>query len=254
MNAYTPRPIGVRTSRPVRCAGVPTPLAPVLRQVGCAAGPNRTGPPPERRPKLVAFDLDATLWFPEFNEQALPFSLDPVDGRAMNADGVRVELLGNSQAVLEELATDPAWKGTHVAYVSRSEYSHWGVPCMHNIPVTDDVTVHDVAHHKEVYAGTKEMHFGVLHKRTGIDYKDMLFFDNEIENIHTCEPLGITCVFTPDGMTEAHWQEGLKRFAANAAAADAAGSHWQDGFKQYAEKAEAKSSAVPASVGGVQKC
>lgn len=43
--------------------------------------------------------------------------------------------------------------------------------------------MHDIAAHHEIYPGSKLTHFRRLHERTGINYKDMLFFDNESWNI-----------------------------------------------------------------------
>ena len=40
----------------------------------------------------------------------------------------------------------------------------------------------------------------------------MLFFDNENGNIRTVSKLGVRCVYTPDGMTNEKWIEGLNMF------------------------------------------
>lgn len=47
-----------------------------------------------------------------------------------------------------------------------------------------------------------------------IEFEDMVFFDNERRNIRTVEPLGVTCIYTPDGMTQALYDEGMSKFAA----------------------------------------
>lgn len=41
----------------------------------------------------------------------------------------------------------------------------------------------------------------------------MLFFDNEMQNCRDVAKLGVTCVYTPDGMTKRLWREGLDKFA-----------------------------------------
>ena len=43
------------------------------------------------------------------------------------------------------------------------------------------------------------MHFKKIQKETGIDFAEMLFFDNEMSNIRDCSTLGITCIYTPQG-------------------------------------------------------
>ena len=54
---------------------------------------------------------------------------------------------------------------------------------------------------------------------TGIPYADMLFFDNERRNCVDVAPLGVTCVYTPDGLTQSKWDEGLVKFAAKSSSA-----------------------------------
>ncbi len=45
-----------------------------------------------------------------------------------------------------------------------------------------------------------------------------VFFDNERWNCREVAELGVVCVYTPDGMTEEIWQEGLQQYAARKAA------------------------------------
>lgn len=52
----------------------------------------------------------------------------------------------------------------------------------------------------EIYEGSKMKHFASLHKRTGIPYEDMLFFDDESRNLET-EELGLTMMLIEDGVT-----------------------------------------------------
>ena len=45
------------------------------------------------------------------------------------------------------------------------------------------------------------------------DFKEILFFDNEISNIRDCSTLGIICIYTPHGLTRQAWEEGLRQYA-----------------------------------------
>ncbi|KAI1336013.1 magnesium-dependent phosphatase-1 [Xylariaceae sp. FL0016] len=58
----------------------------------------------------------------------------------------------------------------------------------------------------EIYPGSKIQHFQALHKRTGIPFGDMLFFDDERRNLNT-ESLGVTMWLVRDGVT---WDEVVK--------------------------------------------
>ena len=48
---------------------------------------------------------------------------------------------------------------------------------------------------------------------SGLEFSDMMFFDNEIRNVRSVASLGVHCVFTPDGLTTASWEEGLRKYA-----------------------------------------
>ena len=61
-------------------------------------------------------------------------------------------------------------------------------------------------------------HFPALQKETGIPYSEMVFWDdctygNNCQDVAT-NCAGVTCVRTPDGLTEALFQAGLDAFAA----------------------------------------
>ena len=71
---------------------------------------------------------------------------------------------------------------------------------------------------QEIYPGNKTTHFRRIRDASGIAYQDMLFFDNEMRNCRDVGRLGVTCVYTPDGMTDRTWQQGLTEFAQSAKA------------------------------------
>jgi len=166
------------------------------------------------KPKLIAFDLDGTLWHPEMYQLdgGAPFRVD-AKGNVFDSANERIDLIGASRAILTQLATDPQWKGTHVAYVSRTEYPEWAIPCLQAFKLAPNVTMFSMSEYREIYPGSKTTHFKQIHRASGVAYEDMLFFDNERWNCTDCAPLGITCIYTPRGMTEAAWNEGLAQFA-----------------------------------------
>lgn len=48
--------------------------------------------------------------------------------------------------------------------------------------------------YKEIYPGCKNTHFMRLHKNSGYQYSEMLFFDDEPRNIRDISKLGVECV------------------------------------------------------------
>ncbi|KAI1185292.1 magnesium-dependent phosphatase-1 [Nemania serpens] len=63
----------------------------------------------------------------------------------------------------------------------------------------------------EIYPSSKIRHFETLHKRTGIPYADILFFDDESRNRDT-ETLGLTMWLVRDGVTWAEVESGIREW------------------------------------------
>ena len=66
----------------------------------------------------------------------------------------------------------------------------------------------------EIYYGSKVEHIRNLHKKTGVPFADMCFFDNEHWNIkdvsrHLPE---VQCFYTPNGMTRQAWDDAKQKF------------------------------------------
>ncbi|TFY83480.1 hypothetical protein EWM64_g533 [Hericium alpestre] len=62
--------------------------------------------------------------------------------------------------------------------------------------------------HMEIYPGSKTKHFKELHKKTGIPYSEMLFFDDERRNKEV-EALGVTFVLVRKGLDAGTFEHGL---------------------------------------------
>ena len=70
-------------------------------------------------------------------------------------------------------------------------------------------------------------HFRELEKTTGIDYKDMLFFDDEARNAEV-ESLGVTFMLIgSDGVTKRVFEEGVEEWRKRRGRTTAS---YEDGF------------------------
>ena len=88
----------------------------------------------QRPPKLIAFDLDGTIWTPDMYQLwggGAPFVADG-DGtkKLFDKTGAPVTLLGISGCILQELKTDDRWGDTKVAWVSCTDEPVWAAECM----------------------------------------------------------------------------------------------------------------------------
>lgn len=63
----------------------------------------------------------------------------------------------------------------------------------------------------EIYPGTKTTHFQRIHRDSGIEYSEMLFFDDESRNKNV-ETLGVTMRLVRDGVTRVEIDKGVKEW------------------------------------------
>jgi len=167
------------------------------------------------RPKLVVFDLDFTVWYPEMYElEGAPFKKCSRTGRVTDRDNEEVQIFDDMHEIFKALHTSDEFENTKVAVASSTTYPEWARECMRLLHVQDiDVALETVIHYRQaIYPRNKKVHFNELREASGIDFKDMLFFDNERYNIREVGELGVTCVYCPDGMSMEHWERGLDAF------------------------------------------
>ena len=133
--------------------------------------------------------------------------------------GERVALMGDSEAILHELATGDDFRGkTLVAYVSRTDHIDWAEALLPLMPVGPaGLTMATASEQRlnQIFPSRKTVHFTNIAKASGIALEDMLFFDNERRNVTDVRAMGVTCVHTPDGMTAELFKAGLETFAAS---------------------------------------
>jgi len=171
-------------------------------------------PRPRRVPKVIALDLDATVWIPELymmTEYALdslvgwvarsparPLTHSPARAshttlkplRRKNGEcyavrdgwGQELTFMEDAKRVIQIVS---GWEGCMLAYVSRTtevEAAHLAIEHLHvefDERVKVGRTMGDVMDHHEIYPGSKVGHFTELKKALGVAFTDMLFLDNE---------------------------------------------------------------------------
>jgi magnesium-dependent phosphatase 1 len=98
-----------------------------------------------------------------------------------------------------------------VGVASRCDEPRWGRECLQKFIVAEGLSMMDVVTPErcEIYKGSKRDHFHALHKKTGIPFERMCFFDDDMSNIRDVSSLGVHCFHTPDGVTWALYSKGL---------------------------------------------
>ncbi|CCA72021.1 hypothetical protein PIIN_05956 [Serendipita indica DSM 11827] len=165
-------------------------------------------------PALIAFDLDYTLWDlwidthvtgplkasgspnlildrfgePIFFYPDVPGILHEVHGKTTLALCSRTSAPDLAREALRLLMIPPASTGGSNASPT---------------PATEFFT------QKEIYPGSKIQHFRALHKKTGIPYSEMLFFDDESRN-REVESLGVTFILVKNGTNRRVFWDGVK--------------------------------------------
>nr|AAX96403.1 haloacid dehalogenase-like hydrolase, putative [Oryza sativa Japonica Group] len=67
----------------------------------------------------------------------------------------------------------------------------------------------------------KNEHFQSIHRKTGVPFKSMLFFDDEARNIIATRKLGVSCVLVDTGITLEKLRTGLSNYANRSASPNA---------------------------------
>ncbi|KAI9991936.1 hypothetical protein PInf_017316 [Phytophthora infestans] len=185
-------------------------------------------------PRLVVFDLDFTLWYPEMYELwGAPFKKNPTTGVVTDCKGEQVHFFGAVHTVLNT---------TEVAVASRTTEPKWAKTCMRLMDVdiggvsskgdkeeedeeteendkeegegVEKTSLQSIVDYEAIYPRNKRVHFEQPKKDSGIPYGEMLFFDNEYGNVHDIQKLGVTCAYCPQGLTEGSWIQGMEAFQA----------------------------------------
>ncbi|XP_046998684.1 magnesium-dependent phosphatase 1-like isoform X2 [Schistocerca americana] len=157
----------------------------------------------ERKPKLIVFDLDYTLWpFWVDTHVSLPLRRNSI-GNVVDAAGRKVPYYPEVPTVLEHLKA----QGYTLAVASRTGEIRGANQALQLFNWDKYFT------YKEIYPGCKVNHFNQFRKISGIQFQDMLFFDDEYRNIRDLEAQGVTSVLVDDGISFAVVEEGLKAFS-----------------------------------------
>jgi magnesium-dependent phosphatase 1 len=160
------------------------------------------------KPSLIVFDLDNTLWEPEL------YKLRKLERQGIQpVAGTDVTLFPAIESILQDIRSsdDDTWSNTKFAIASRTKSVAWA----HDLLV--QFGLRDFFDYIEIFPGDKKTHFQNLKENSGVDYSDMLFFDdNRDGRFGNCVPvsqLGVLSVHCPGGLhSNEIWTNALENF------------------------------------------
>lgn len=154
-------------------------------------------------PGLVVFDLDYTLW---------PLWVDthvdsPLRRRGDNINKV-YDRNGQPLSFFPHVPSILFWlkrRGIPIAAASRTSAPSVARQALNGLYLIDDsdlveeqgkgekrlVKAIDLFDYQEIYPGSKITHFRKLHEDSGVEYEDMIFFDDEYRNAEVGNKLGV---------------------------------------------------------------
>ena len=157
-------------------------------------------------PKTIIFDLDFTLWYPEMYELAgAPFK--KTKNGIFDSRGEQVFLFPDVESILSRIKSE--FPDILIAVASKTTYPNWAKSCLELFDIGNG-SLNSIINYSHIYPKNKQIHLQKIKQESGIEYEDMLFFDNEVWNLRDVEHLGVTCVHTPNGLSMKDFELGLK--------------------------------------------
>ncbi|KAF1940321.1 magnesium-dependent phosphatase-1 [Clathrospora elynae] len=160
-------------------------------------------------PKMVVFDLDYTLW-PFWVDTHVTGPLKPVEGGLKVKDryGEGYGFYNDVGGVLEALKQNNILIGaasrTHAPDLGREMLKLLKIPS-----ASGSSRAIDYFDHMQIYPGDKTTHFKRIQRDSGIEFEEMLFFDDESRNKNV-EVLGVTMQLVKDGVTRDVIDKGVQ--------------------------------------------
>lgn len=157
-----------------------------------------------KKPGLIVFDLDFTLWPFRVDKSAVsPFSISK-KGNVIDTKGQVLKIFPEVPQLLMTLRNN----GYNLAVASRIEDISGAYQLLQLFGIMQ------YFQYKEIYSGTKTVHFNQLHAETGVEFDRMIFFDDDKRNVRDVSSLGVKAFkVLQDGMTFHVLNTGLLNFA-----------------------------------------
>ena len=140
---------------------------------------------------LVVFDLDFTLWNAAgtWCDQTLP-PYRKVNNHIQDSENNIITLYPDTRSLLTELSAKYL-----LGVASRTYEPDWALELMNLFDIKR------YFHYAEIYPGSKTEHFYQLKNKSGIPFKEMIFFDDEQRNVEDVRRLDATAILVEKGVS-----------------------------------------------------
>lgn len=157
----------------------------------------------EKKPKIIIFDLDYTLWPFWVDTHVTPPFIKRKKDEIVDAHGQIIRHYKDVPDILNKLSEE----GYELGVASRTSEIK-GAKQLLNL-----LDWEKYFKYKEIYPGSKTTHFSQIKKLSNVEYKDMMFFDDEQRNISDLNKVGVLSILVKNGMTHEVIDHGLKKFS-----------------------------------------
>jgi magnesium-dependent phosphatase 1 len=140
---------------------------------------------------LFVFDLDYTLW--DANGSWCDCTYPPyklINGIVHDKYDAKIQLYPEVISILKELQK----RKKQIAIASRTESPSNAVQLISLLKFDHFIN------YQEIFPASKIQHFKNIAKNSGINYSQMIFFDDESRNIADVSSLGVECVHVNHGV------------------------------------------------------
>jgi len=140
---------------------------------------------------FFVFDLDFTLW--DCGGTWCDHTNPPYykrNGMILDEDQREIRLYPDVTTILEWMKT----KNVDMAIASRTGAPEWADELMELFDIKKFFS------YFEIYPGSKINHFTSLHNKTGVPFREMIFYDDEMRNIEEVRQLGVDTVYVENGI------------------------------------------------------
>lgn len=160
-------------------------------------------------PKIMVFDLDYTLW-PFWVDTHVTPPIKALEGGQKVKDryGEGYAFFPEVGGILDALKQ----KSILIGAASRTHAPDLGREMLRLLKVPSSSSSQralDYFDHVQIYPGNKTTHFERINRDSGIEFEDMLFFDDESRNKNV-EGLGVVMQLVKDGVTREEIDAGVR--------------------------------------------